>query len=103
MPKYEEYDYVVVGLGYAGAIVTARLAERNPDAKILAIEYGGAMQAATGGATRDDVDMEMTAKMFQEVASDPTKGIAMPDVPGNYNNVAFRPLAEAYFIKPRSH
>lgn len=105
--KHEEYDYIVVGLGYAGAILTARLAERNPEAKILAIEYGGAMQAKTGGATRPDVDINMTASMFQNEGLkdkapstfDPASPLCMADVPGNYNNVAFRPLAEDFHLK----
>mmetsp|Transcript_23789 Transcript_23789/g.65999 ORF Transcript_23789/g.65999 Transcript_23789/m.65999 type:complete len:90 (+) Transcript_23789:34-303(+) len=60
-----EYDFIVVGLGYAGAIMTARLAERNKDKKILAIEYGGPMQALTGGAMGECADMEMAAMQFQ--------------------------------------
>eukprot|EP00978_Attheya_sp_CCMP212_P045829 scaffold362134_cov52-Attheya_sp.AAC.1 len=94
----DEYDYIVVGLGYAGAIMTARLAERNPDKKILAIEYGGPVQAKTGGASTKEVKVEMTASAFQnegakvtsgdEEAStyDPNSPLCMADVPGNYNN-----------------
>jgi choline dehydrogenase-like flavoprotein len=106
----DEYDYIVVGLGYAGAIMTARLAERNPDKKILAIEYGGPVQAKTGGASTKEVAMEMTASAFQnegakvtngEEAStyDPNSPLCMADVPGNYNNVAFRPLADGYHLE----
>lgn len=99
-----EYDYIVCGLGYAGAIMTARLAERNPGKKILAIEYGGPIQAKTGGASNDCTDIDMVATMFQSEgakvegktpfqAEDP---LCMADVPGNYNNVAFRPLTDEY-------
>jgi len=102
----KEYDFVVCGVGYAGAIMTARLAERNPDKKILAIEYGGYVQQATGGSLSDVADIGFQADMFQNqgvkaaredgksTKYDPASPITMPDVPGNYNNVAFRPLAE---------
>lgn len=105
----DEYDFIVVGLGYAGAILTARLAERNPDAKILAIEYGGPVQAKTGGASTDMVDIDMTADMFQSAGTtmqggntptyNPNSPLCMPDVPGNYNNVAFRPLSDGYHLE----
>jgi len=105
-----EYDFIVVGLGYAGAIMTARLAERNKDKKILAIEYGGPMQALTGGAMGECADMEMAAMQFQNeglklgTAEDskykPDDPICMVDVPGNYNNVAFRPLAMNGYMLP---
>ena len=91
----EEYDYIVVGMGYAGAIMTARLAQRAKGKKILAIEYGGPVHASTGGATTENATIEMTADMFQNSGL-PNAGnanpepITMPDVPGNYNNVAFR-------------
>eukprot|EP00536_Pseudo-nitzschia_multiseries_P014620 jgi/Psemu1/69167/estExt_Genemark1.C_7400019 len=68
VPTDVEYDYIVVGLGYAGAIMTARLAERNKDkenVKILAIEYGGPMQTKTGGATGTTADITMMATQFQ--------------------------------------
>mmetsp|Transcript_1878 Transcript_1878/g.2899 ORF Transcript_1878/g.2899 Transcript_1878/m.2899 type:complete len:694 (+) Transcript_1878:146-2227(+) len=109
MPDQEQYDYIVVGLGYAGAIVTARLAERAPDAKILAIEYGGPVQAATGGATQENVTIQMTAEMFLNAGAivrqcdtqryEPKMPLCMPDVPGNYNNVAFRPLSDGYYLQ----
>ena len=51
----EKYDYIVVGMGYAGSIMATRLAERAKDKKILAIEYGGPVHASTGGATADNV------------------------------------------------
>jgi hypothetical protein len=100
------YDFIVCGMGYAGAIITARLAQRNPDKKILAIEYGGPVQAKTGGATRDDSDINWAADMFQNEGMkegggskfDPTDPLCMPDVPGNYNNVAFRPLSKDYML-----
>lgn len=91
----EEYDYIVVGMGYAGAIMTARLAQRAKGKKILAIEYGGPVHASTGGATVENATIEMTADMFQNSGL-PNAGnanpepVTMPDVPGNYNNVAFR-------------
>lgn len=91
----DEYDYIVVGMGYAGAIMTARLAQRAKGKKILTIEYGGPVHASNGGATMDHVTMEMTADMFQN-AGLPNAGnanaepLTMVDVPGNYNNVAFR-------------
>jgi choline dehydrogenase-like flavoprotein len=102
----DDYDFIVCGMGYAGAIITARLAQRNPDKKILAIEYGGPVQAKTGGATRDDSDINWTADMFQNEGMregkaskyDPTDPLCMPDVPGNYNNVAFRALSEHYML-----
>lgn len=101
------YDFIVVGLGYAGAIMTARLVERNPDAKILAIEYGGPVQAKTGGASTKEVAMEMTASAFQNEGAkqsggskyDPNSPLCMADVPGNYNNVAFRPLSDGYHLE----
>jgi choline dehydrogenase-like flavoprotein len=105
----DEYDYIVVGLGYAGAILTARLAERNPNAKIIAIEYGGPVQAKTGGATNEHADIDMTAAAFQNEGSkplytdqskyDPKSPLCMADVPGNYNNVAFRPLSNGYHLE----
>ena len=91
----DEYDYIVVGMGYAGAIMTARLAQRTKNKKILAIEYGGPVHASTGGATADNVTIEMTADMFQNSVL-PGGGNTnagprtMTDFPGNYNNVAFR-------------
>ena len=99
-----EYDYIVVGMGYAGSIMSARLAERATDKKILAIDYGGPVQAATGGATMDDVTIQFTAEMFQKAAQgqtgeySPDEPICMTDVPGNYNNVAFRPLTDGYHL-----
>lgn len=65
------------------------------------------MQGKTGGATRDDVDIFMTASMFQNEGLkhdgpstfDPASPLCMADVPGNYNNVAFRPLAEKFHLK----
>lgn len=36
----ESYDYIIVGLGTAGAVITRRLAESNPHAKILVLERG---------------------------------------------------------------
>lgn len=101
----ETYDFIVCGMGYAGAIMTVRLAERNPDAKILAIEYGGHVQSKTGGGTMADSDIHWQADMFQKMGMikeaedgkyskyDPEAPLTMPDVPGNYNNVAFRPMS----------
>jgi len=119
----EKYDFIVCGVGYAGAIMTARLAERNPGKKvrififhftfvipiplplihikILAIEYGGHVQSKTGGSTMATSDIDWQASMFQNEGMkktgdskyDPKSPLTMPDVPGNYNNVAFRPLA----------
>lgn len=109
-PHDVEYDFIVVGLGYAGAIMTARLAERNKDAKILAIEYGGPMQALTGGAMGECADMEMAAMQFQNEGMKlgkaenskytPEDPLCMVDVPGNYNNVAFRPMAMNGYMLP---
>ena len=89
------------------AIAMARLAQRCPDKKILAIEYGGPVQASHGGATGEFAAMEMTATAFQSAGAstkqlkpkqrlkrkehDPEEPLCMLDVPGNYNNVAFRP------------
>ena len=106
-PDKGEYDYIVVGMGYAGVIMTARLAERNPTAKILAIEYGGPIQAKTGGASTDIVDIDMTASAFQNEGSkksgkstyDPASPLCVTDVPGNCNNVAFRPLSDGYHLE----
>jgi len=102
-PKYTaEYDYIVVGMGYAGSIMTARLAQRAKGKKVLAIEYGGPVYSSTGGVTSEHATIEMTADMFQtagmthkaiagsKINEDPSQPLAMPDVPGNYNNVAFR-------------
>ena len=38
--KSEEYDYIVVGSGSAGSLVTNRLS-KNPNNKILVLEAGG--------------------------------------------------------------
>lgn len=38
--KYNEYDYIIIGLGTAGSVMTRRLAEYNPHARILVLERG---------------------------------------------------------------
>jgi hypothetical protein len=43
-----EADYVVVGSGISGAMITWGILERNPEAKIVMIEARGAVSGATG-------------------------------------------------------
>jgi choline dehydrogenase len=40
-PILEEYDYVIVGLGAGGSVLTELLAQMDPDSSIVVLEYGG--------------------------------------------------------------
>lgn len=79
------YDVVIVGAGAAGSIVATRLAQASGGRKrILVIEAGGPTQAVVGGTA------------FPPWTPPGRRDLTIFDVPGNYSQLSWTPLAAPY-------
>jgi cellobiose dehydrogenase (acceptor) len=79
----KEYDIIFVGAGTANSIVISKIVQEFPYKQILLIDAGGPLSKKVGGTD------------FPQYSQD----VAIVDVPGEYNNVAWRPLGDKYKVK----
>jgi choline dehydrogenase-like flavoprotein len=84
-PPLDSYDAIIIGGGTAGSIVAAKLRLATGGRKrILIIDAGGPLSAASGGAARPPW------------LSAGRNDLSIFDVPGEYSQVAFMPLGVPY-------
>lgn len=84
-PPLDSYDAIIVGGGTAGSIVAAKLRLATGGRKrILIIDAGGPLSAASGGAARPP--------WLPAGRND----LTIFDVPGEYSQIAFMPLGVPY-------